>query len=192
MNTQSHTDALVESVLIDTLTSDGVKEFMVRNFPVNGRSRGGITALDCAVYCKRRHLVVALVWAGADTNMKDMYGGNSVMGCAERGTADILRVLIDGGASINEADNFGRAPLIALVSNYDDDHVARLGVMLACSYLDLDVKFRGKTAGEWATGRMGVCTKAMIMHERMKRSRWSVLRFSWIASTVTATSFVAF
>jgi hypothetical protein len=52
--------------------------------------------------------------AGADANVKDNYGRTSVWRGALQSTAEILQLLIDGGSSVNESDNYGLTPLIVL------------------------------------------------------------------------------
>ena len=51
---------------------------------------------------------------------------------------------------MNEANDDGETPLIALVRWNYGDAAAVLGVLLACADLDLDAKCDGKIAEEWA------------------------------------------
>ncbi len=182
-------DAFIESAGHEgTLTSEGVISAVVsKQIPINGlHSWHGYAALHFAVQCERRELVVALLAAGADANVQNDRGATSVWWGALQSTADILQLLIDGGGSVNNVDNFGRTPLIALVMYKYGDVPARLQVLLACADLDLDAEYDGKTAEEWATmiGKCGL--EVMIADERMKRQRWSVLRAAWVAAAVTA------
>ncbi len=196
---QAEIDAFVESARNYRLTPEGVTTAVVtRGISVCGRhSSDGWTALHFAVYFKRRQLVVALLAAGADANVKDDAGRTSVWWGAYNSTADILQLLIDGGGSVNEADNVGRTPLIVLVlsnllsnllSNYGAAVAARLQVLLACSHLDLDTEYAGKTAEEWAVTEGNTQLTVAIAEERERRERWSALRAAWIAAiTPTAT-----
>ena len=147
--TQRDIDAFVNSAERGALTPERVTKAVVqKKIPVNGRHSGdGSTALHRAVRKQRRELVVALLAAGADANMKDCNGWTCVWWCAFWGTADILQLLIDGGGSVNEPDNDGCTPLLVLVANNNGDAAARLGVMLARPELNLDAKYGGKTSG---------------------------------------------
>jgi ankyrin repeat protein len=182
---QDDINAFVYSAKNDMLTADGVTTAVVtRGIPVNGRhSSDGWTALHWAVFRERRELVVALVAVGADANVKSLVGRTSVWAGARDSTADILQLLIDGGGSVNEADNVGRTPLIALVIDNYGDAVVRLQMLLACPELDLNSKYEGKTAEEWAVD-MGYSELAVaIAQERARRERWSALRAAWVAAT---------
>jgi ankyrin repeat protein len=185
---QADIDAFVWSAANDMLTLEGVTTAVTRGIPVNGGNVHGFTALHSAVLYDRRELVVALVVAllatGADPNVKDINGRTSVWVGAYNSTADILQMLIDGGGSVNEPDNYGETPLIALVDNYGDV-AARLQVLLACPELDLDAEFKGKTAQEWAVRKGRSQLALAIAEERARRERWSALRAAWIAATAT-------
>jgi ankyrin repeat protein len=102
------------------------------------------------VFYQRRELVLALLVAGADANVKNNYGWTSVWWGAWFSTADVLQLLLDGGGSVNEPNSSGRTPLIALVSWTRGDVADRLGVLLGRPDLDLDATFEGKAAEEWA------------------------------------------
>jgi ankyrin repeat protein len=182
---QAETDAFVDSVKDGTLTPEGVTTAVVtRGIPVNGRrSITGYTALNYAVGWKRRELVVALLAAGADANVKDNYGWTSVWWGAYYSTADILQLVIDGGGSVNEADNFGMTPLIALAWYNCGDVAARLEVLLACPDLDLDATYQCKTAEQWAVRKGYPELAAAIAEERSRRERWSTVRCAWVAAT---------
>jgi hypothetical protein len=182
---QAETDAFVDSVKDGTLTPEGVTTAVVtRGIPVNGRrSITGYTALSYAVAWKRRELVVALLAAGADANVKDDYGWTLVWWGAYYSTADILQLVIDGGGSVNEPKNDGETPLIELVMTNYDDAAARLGVLLACPELDLDATYQCKTAEQWAVREGYPELAAAIAEERHRRVRWSVLRAAWIGAT---------
>ncbi len=147
-------DAFVDSAADDTLTPEGVRVAVVtKHVPVNGRrSSDGCTALLIAVTRRNRELVAALLAAGADANVKDRHGRTSVVWGAFSSTVDILQLLIDSGGSVNVADNDGVTPLISLTSfRHDCSYIpGELGVLLACSDLDLDGKCQGRTAEEWA------------------------------------------
>jgi hypothetical protein len=169
-----------------SLTPEGVTTAVgTRNIPVNGRRSGdGWTALHYAVYRKRCELVVPLLAAGADPNVKDAGDSTSVRTGAAWSTEDILQLLIDGGGSVNEPDIYGQTPLITLVS-YDIGAVAvRLQVLLACPELDLDAKYDGMTAEERAVNDGHSQLAAPIAQERARRKRWSAVRTTWITVTI--------
>ena len=183
---QADIDAFVESAANGMLTPEGVTTAVVtRGIPVNGRNSGWrVTALHQAVYNKRREVVVALLAAGANPNVTDVYGRTSVWVGAMFSTADILQLLIDGGGGVNELSNDGETPLIVCVRYNNGDAAARLQVLLACPELDLDAKYKGKTAEEWVR-RGHPELAAAIAEERARRERWSALRAAWIAATAT-------
>jgi ankyrin repeat protein len=119
----------------------------------------------------------------------DLYSATSVCAAAWISTADILQLLLDGGGSVNEPDNEGITPLIALVRNYNGDVPARLGILLARPELDLDAKWQGKTAEQWAVSVGRLELAAAIAAERGKRQRWSVFRSAWVAAIATPAAF---
>jgi ankyrin repeat protein len=183
---QTDIDAFVKSARNNMLTPERVTTAVVdRGIPVNGQESGdwGLTALHFAVLYKRRVLVVALMAAGADTNVKNKSGQTSVWMGAAFSTADILQLLMDGGGSVNEPNRFGLTPLIALVRWSSGDAAARLRVLLVCPELDLDAEYNRKTAEEWATDTGRSELAVMIVEERARRERWSALRASWVAAT---------
>jgi ankyrin repeat protein len=130
---------------------------------------------------------VALLAAGADANVKDKSGETSVWWAAYESTAEIMQLLINGGSSVNEPRNDGVTPLIALVANNNGDAAAPLGVLLERPELDLDAKYTGKTAEEWAVNDGQSQLASAIAQERARRKRWSALRSTWIAATIAPT-----
>jgi hypothetical protein len=180
---QADIDAFVFSAAWnDTLTPEGVTTAVTRGIPVNGLHRwAGCTALHKAVAHKRHRLVVALLAAGADANVKSLSGGTSVWWAAHDNTARILQLLIDSGGSVNEPDNFGTTPLIVLVKWSNGDAAARLRVLLARPELDLDAK-KGKTAEQWAQEKGHQDLAQAIAAERSRRQRWNGLRSAWVAA----------
>jgi ankyrin repeat protein len=168
---QADIDAFVDSVdYCGTLTPEGVTAAVAGGIPVNERhSSDGVTALHNAVFFSRRMLVVALLAAGADANVTNRHGVTSAWWGAINSTADILQLLLDGGGSVNEPRNDGCTPLIALVKNNYGDAAARLQVLLAYPELDLDAKYRGRTAEEWAVDRGHSQLAVAIAEERARR-----------------------
>jgi hypothetical protein len=102
---------------------------------------------------KHRELVVALLVAGADANVKNTYGATSVFLGAYNSTADILQLLVDGGGSVNEPESKSETPLIRLVRSIVGDAAARLDVLLSRPELDLDATWETMTAEKWAVSR---------------------------------------
>ncbi len=182
---QADIDTFIHSASDDSLTPQGVITAVVlRGIPVNGRnSAWNVTALHRAVIYERRKLVVALLAAGANPNVKNDDGVTSAWWGAYYSTADILQLLIHGGGSVNEADNVGRTPLITLARNNRGDAAARLQVLLRCPKLDLNTKYDGMTAEEWAVRKGYPELAAAIADERHRRVRWSTVRCAWIAAT---------
>jgi ankyrin repeat protein len=182
---QADIDAFVHSAgWDDTLTPEGVSKAVARGIPVSGRHSGyGWTVLHNAVSMKHRGLVLALLAAGANANVKDPNSQTSVLMICSDGTADILQLLIDSGGSVNEPDDEGMTPLIILVNwNAADRESAHL--LLAQPELDLDAKYEGKTAEEWAEEEDHPELAAAIAAERCKRARWGDIRSAWVSATV--------
>jgi hypothetical protein len=184
---QADIDAFVFSAANGMLTPEGVTTAVARGTPVNGQhSTWCRTALHNAVIYRRRELVVALVAAGADANVKNLDGETSVWVGAYDSTADILQLLINGGGSVNEVTNFGDTPLMAIMKYNRGEVAARLQILLASLELDLDARSDGKTAEEWAVSEGYPELAAAIAEERARRERWSVLRAAWIGATATS------
>jgi ankyrin repeat protein len=186
---QTDIDVFVDSVdYFNTLTPEGVTAAVARGISVNERhSSDGVTALHNAVLFSRHELVVALLAAGAHADVRNRHGTTSMWAGAAYGTADILQLLIDSEGSVNEADSDGETPLIALVRNHFGDAAARLQVLLVCNGLDLDAKYRGRTAEEWAVYIRCDQLASAIAQQRARRERWSALRAAWIGVAVTRT-----
>jgi ankyrin repeat protein len=181
-------DGFVVSAEDDTFAPKGVTTAVTGGIPVNGRhSASGCTALHRAVAHTCRNVVVALLAEGADANVKDNIGRTSMWSGAACSTAVILQLLIDGGGSVNESDNYGQTPLIALVRFNKGDAAERLQVLLAYFELELDAAYKGMTAEEWAVGMHRLQLASVISQERDRRKRWSALRFTWIAATIAPT-----
>jgi ankyrin repeat protein len=172
------------------LTCEGVADAVSRGIPVSARLHDrGWTALHYAVLHRRLWLVEALLEAGADVNVKGERGRTPVY-CATLSTGYILRLLIDSGGSVNEPDNDGITPLIAIVRRRCPDRgdvEDRLRALLACSDLDLNLKHEGKVAEQWATER-GHADYAMLIANEQTRRRWVGLRSVWVAATATSAS----
>jgi ankyrin repeat protein len=140
--------------------------------------------LHHAAAFQHHELVVTLLAAGADANVKHIYGRTSLSYSAICSTPNILQLLIDSGGSVNEADDDGETPLIALMYHIGDA-AGRLRVLLARPELELDVTFKGKTAEQWAQENGHQDLAQAIAAERARRARWNGLRFAWIAANVT-------
>jgi hypothetical protein len=187
---QADIDAFVNSAgWPSTLTPECVATAVTLGIPINGRrSWDACTALHCTVYTGRREVVVALLAAGADANAADNDGETLVSWAAYNSTADILQLLLDGGGSVNKPDDDGETPLVSLVCSNRGDVAARLDVLLAQPELDLDAKYYGKTAKEWAEEEHHFELAAAIAEERRRRARWHGLRSTWISATIAPTT----
>jgi ankyrin repeat protein len=194
------TDAFVTSADKCTLTPERVTQVVAsRRISINGKhSCYGWTALQYAVYRKRPEVVVALLAAGACANVKIgdglasvyadscpiQHGITSVWLAAFSSNANTLQVLIESGGNVNEPAPDGQTPLLALVRNSYGDAASRLAVLLARPELDLDNKWKGKTAKRWAADEGYHDLAAAIEQERTIRKRWSPLRSAWVAAII--------
>ena len=187
---QGDIDDFIESVQYGTTTPTCVTAAVVtRGIPVSGRHYWGCTALHWAVCLERCDVVVALLAAGANPNVKNDDGVTSAWWGAYYSTMDILQLLIDGGGSVNEPSNLGLTPLITLTKNNFGNAAARLQVLLRCPELDLDAIYDGKMAQEWAVRRGHPELAAVIAEERRRRERWSTVRCAWVAATVCSSRY---
>jgi ankyrin repeat protein len=191
---QADIDSFVESAgWGGRLSPEGVKAAVTRGVPVNGRCKwNGITAMHQAASWRRHQLVVALLEAGADANARDNCGWTPVWSawCAWSASSicGTLQLLIDAGGSVNNPVSGGVSGptlLISLMKGTYGDAAARLQMLLACSELDLDARFFGKTAEQWAVEGGDIGAAAAIGEEQERRKRWSVFRATWITATVT-------
>ncbi len=151
---QADINAFVNAAAYGSLTSEGIKTALVaKRVPINGGNSAahGCTALHQAVKADNRPLVAELLAAGADPRLQTHYGKSPVWWAMLHSTAETLRLLIEGGGSVNDADCGEVTPLVALVKNNPANAAGCLGVLLARPELDLDAKVEGKTASEWAT-----------------------------------------
>jgi ankyrin repeat protein len=95
---------------------------------------------------------------GADPNARDAEDWSPLCYAAYRGSVDVMRVLIDAGGDVGAVTDRGQTPLIILLQTAGDsptvggdpDTVARLRVLLSSPTTDLQVRYEGKTAHEWA------------------------------------------
>jgi hypothetical protein len=166
---QADIDVFVRSAGHGKLTTEGVITAVVsRGIPVNAQnsSDSNFTAFHYTVYEYegRREVAVALLAVGANPNVKDTHGRTSLWWGAYHSSANILQLLIDGGGSVNEADNFGMTPLIALVMYRS----AKVQVLFACPELDLDAVYNGMTAKQWAAYGYHFELVEEIAHEQKK------------------------
>lgn len=95
---------------------------------------------------------------GGDPNARDAEDWTPLCYAAYRGSADVMRALIDGGGDVGALTERGQSPLVILVqavgSGVDgvdvDDAVAQARLLLAAPATDLGLRYEGKTAREWA------------------------------------------
>jgi ankyrin repeat protein len=176
-------DTFVEHVYNQQLTLQNVQKAVMRNQSlISGRhSKTGGTALHGAVSRQNRDLVAALLAYGAKC-MANRHGETPVYLTCFRGTADMLRLLIDGGGCVNQVTCASESPLIALIREFEGDE-EQLSVLLAHPDIDLDAKHYAKTAWQWAMLKVWKHKlAAIISKERQKRLRWTNIRIAWIGS----------
>lgn len=146
-----------------------ITEYLInQKADVNRRNEVGQTALMIAALEGNKPIIDRLVVAGAEVHAVDHEGRNAVMWAASRGDfPEIISALVVYGADYNARNSAGLTPLLtaALVG-----HANSVGILLTVG-ADEKVKFRGKTAYEWAAqkGYQQVClTMKAILSSRPK------------------------
>ncbi len=148
---QADIDTFVRAAWKNTLTPADVATAVAHGVNVSGQDSMAphYTALHHEVHNKNSEMVAALLAEHADPNAKAQYGETPTFQAATEGTAGILKQLVDHGGDVNMGNKYGVTPLIAVVSNVGDA-AARLAVLLARPELNLDARFGGRTAEQWA------------------------------------------
>ena len=77
---------------------------------VNGRGPGGSTPLMYAALYGNAALMAALIKAGADPNLRNHAGATALTWSLD--DSEKVKLLVDAGADVNAASEFGRAPLM--------------------------------------------------------------------------------
>jgi ankyrin repeat protein len=135
-----------------------ITEYLIKEkADVNRRNEIGQTALMIAALGGNKPIIEQLVVAGADVRAVDNEKRNAIAWAASRGDfPEVISALVVFGADYDARDANGLTPLLraALLGNVDS-----VGVLLTVG-ADATIKFRGKTAYEWATekGHKKVCT----------------------------------
>jgi hypothetical protein len=179
---QADIDAFVTSAH-SGLTFEAVMKAIATDFPMNGRrSKDGYTALQFAAYFDNEMLVVALLAAGADPDVKDHDGWTAVMWAAAWSNPTILQLLIDAGGSVNATTKLGQTPLIAVI-DYNGNPANTRDALLARPELELNERFEGKMAEERAAFKNQTEFVAAIADARAKQRRWAHIRTAWVGAT---------
>jgi ankyrin repeat protein len=146
-------DSFITSARNGRLTAETIQLALSSGIAVDAVG-GEVLNRAPALFWASRHghtaVVTAVLEAGADSDVCDKYGQSSIFGCAFAGKAEVMRLLIERGGDVNKANRDGCTPLISLVRNNAGDAADRLLVLLERPELDLDVKFEGRTAEQWA------------------------------------------
>ena len=113
----------------------------------------GFTALYLAVLYGHDDVATALLAHGASPNVRVKCGETPLWRAAHSGSSSLLRALIDAGGDVSVCSDDGRSPLLAVVTSgsKDSDAVKRVVTLLTCgSGVDVDARWQGKTAEQWA------------------------------------------
>ena len=92
--------------------TDTVKALLAAGANVNTRDQWGSSPLGFAVSRGRTETVAVLLNAGAKTNFHHTESGQTVLiDAVVRGNIDVVRLLLENGADVNEQDLGGRKPV---------------------------------------------------------------------------------
>jgi ankyrin repeat protein len=179
-------DAFVGAAFDGTLNHHCVMMTAIaKTIPVSAlSSKYECTALHC-------HVVVSTLLAvGANPNAKCSTGTTPVWWRAFAGSPRQLQQLLDAGGSVNEPDNNGSTPLIALVRGNLNNAAARMDVLFACHELELNATYFQYTAEEWAMTKGYPKLAVAIAGEKARRMRWGAVRLVWVAGIAPASHLV--
>jgi hypothetical protein len=148
----------------------------------SGCSKYGWSALHGAVaHGQCSFMIAALLAVGAGANVK-AWDGCTPIWSAVYASANMLEMLIEGGGSVNETDNIGEAPLIAVMKSMNSSARACLDLLLARPELDLTTNHSEMTAVTWAAQEGRQDFVAAIADEQKKRVRWTAIRAAWVVA----------
>jgi uncharacterized protein len=92
--------------------TDTVKALLGAGADVNSRDKRGVSPLNYAVQKGRTETVLVLLNAGANPNFHHTESGQTALiDAVMRGYIDIVRVLLEHGADVNDQDQGGRKPV---------------------------------------------------------------------------------
>ena len=124
-----HRDAAVQRRIDRFIDAAGLGDLDVVREAVNsgvdvdaGNSFSGGTALHRAAFHRREDVVSFLLSRGANPNAKSEDGWTPTYIAAGWSSAAILKAIIAAGGDVNERNNEGMAPLVALVRNCSHRH----------------------------------------------------------------------
>ena len=101
--------------------ADAVSALIDLGFPVNRRSRNGMTPLMCAVLNPNPGVAERLIKAGAQINRPDKRGDTALMyACRYAHDIRVVKALLDAGANVKAVNSFGQSPLM-YAAMYNDD-----------------------------------------------------------------------
>lgn len=92
-------------------------------------NRHGHTCLMIACYKGHYRIAQYLLTLGANVNRKSVKGNTALHDCAESGSLDILKLLIQQGAKM-DVDSYGKSPGLTLSSLYKVKTVLKCGASM--------------------------------------------------------------
>jgi ankyrin repeat protein len=114
-------------------------------------SGNGTTALHWAVYQHDSELVRALLEAGADPSVRNLFGSTPMMEAASVGHTEILTLLLDAGADVESRNYEGQTALMAVARTGNLD--AARPLLEAGADPNALESWGGQTAIMWAAAR---------------------------------------
>ena len=116
-----------------------LKDLLARKVDVNLTTKKSYTALHYLTFNKNfeRKAIDYIIAAGADLDIKNIWGGSTLTYCATADASTSATALLDAGAEINSQDNEGDTPLCEAFY-YHADNVLRLLLSRKATYTSLD------------------------------------------------------
>jgi len=134
----------------DKGTAEDVKKLIAAGAPVDGQvNKYRYTPLVTAAGDGHADMIKVLLDAKANPNLPDVQGSTALLHACNQNATDAALALINGGADVNQASNFGRTPLMYAA----DKGNGRIVQAMIAHHVKLDATCSEGTAINWAAAR---------------------------------------